>query len=78
MRAALSLVGDEELPIAFLLRGGGRARHVGLDRLRLLAEGMLSEAAEGIVQRYVDGPLFSTVRLLGETVELAAVPAPEF
>lgn len=78
MRAAILIRGDEELPIAFLLKGGDRARHVDMERLRLMADGMLSEAAPGGEQRFVPGPLFTKVRLLGEMLDLNDVPSPRF
>jgi len=82
-RAILDLHGDDPIPVAVLLRGGDRARHVTDEHLARLAAGVRRQPDDreemlwhrfGQRTPFVEGPLFERVLLLGEerSVEPAA------
>jgi len=83
------LHGDEPIPVAFLLQGGDRARHVTEDDLSRIAAGIRRKPSEheaslehllGWKTPFVEGPLFERVFILGQEREISlgrsASPAP--
>jgi len=86
-RAILDLHGDDPIPVAVLLRGGDRARHVTDEHLARLAAGVRRQPDDheemlwhrfGRKTPFVEGPLFERVLILGEERSVAPVAGAAF
>jgi len=88
-KAIHDLHGDDPIPVAVLLRGGDRARHVTDEDLARLQGGIRRQPDDleerlwhltGYRTPFIDGPLFERVLIRGEDRDLSpgasAAPAP--